>query len=348
MQKNIFKLILLISFSCFVASCSRDGIINPVTPSSAGIHGAYIVSGGTFSTQAGLSFYDFRTGNYTINLFNPGNPNFLADGFLISNTSFFLTSQGELGLGTVYKLDSIGTVLTSNSVNSFPTGIANVFDKLYITTPYDSSVTILNSGSLAFIKKISIGSAPQEIISYSTKVFVCNSQFLSSSSENKLTVIDANSDSVIKKISLAGDPTSLALSNDNQILVGCRKAINAVLYKINPFSLTVSDSIIIPNGFVSDISVDRSTENIYFIQDAVHIASLDFISRNVINVMTVSDPGAVISSYAFDYEARKHCLGASYTIMEGGRFFVYSITGNLEKTFDTFANPGRIVIKNSF
>lgn len=338
----------LIFTSIYLFSCSRDAIVTPNNPVNFTIHGAYIVCEGTFSTSPGLSFYDFRTGAFTQNVFHPGTPAPFANGLVINNSSLYMTSKGISGAGEVYKLDTLGNVISSSALNNSPAGIANVFDKLFVSTGPDSSVTVLNSSTLNVNKKIKAGYFPDEILNYGDRIFVCNSQTVGGLSDNRVTVIDAFADTVLKQVRVSLLPTSIALSNDKQILVGCKRSGNAVMYKIDPFSLTVSDSIIIPTGFVSDISVDRSTDNIYFIQDANHIASLDFVSRNVVTALTVSDPGAVINSYAFDYEARKHCIGAAYTISLNGKFLVYNIDTNLEHTFETLAGPVRIVIKNTF
>ena len=343
-----FNILVFGIFTIIISGCSRDPIIDPNTPIHFTTHAAYIVSDGTSSTQAGLSLYDFRTGSYNMNIFTPGTPVPFANDIVVSGSNLFMISTGNLGDGMVYLLDSAGNVLNSVSLGSAPSGIAVASGKLYVSTAFDSSVTVLNTGTLSFIKKIKAGYFPEKLIGYSDKVFACNTRTLGGLTDNRVTVIDAAADSVIKQIRVSPYPSSVILSNDKKIIVGCKSTLNAVMYKIDPISLSVIDSLILPNGFVSDMSLNSVTNEIFFIQDVNHIGLADFVSRNILTVITVNEPGASITGYAYDAESAKHCIGASFSITVNGKFYLYSSTGILEKSFDTFANPSKIAIKNIF
>ncbi|CAN5603642.1 hypothetical protein BH10BAC5_BH10BAC5_29100 [soil metagenome] len=348
MQPKKITVLFNLLFCLLLSACTRDPIVDPNEPVRFSLHSAYIVCEGTESASTGLAYYDFRTGSYSTNIFNPGTAAPFLGGILLSNSIVYLTSRGILGDGAVYKLDSSGSVLNSASVSSSPSGIAVYNNKVYISTGFDSTVTVLNSVSLSFIKKIKAGLYPDEILGFNGKIFVCNSQTLGGAIDNRVSVIDVSADTLIKHIRVSPMPSSIILSNDNKIIVGCSRSSGAIMYKIDPFALSVIDSLILPNGFISDMSLNSLTNEIFFIQDNTHIGLADFISRNVLTSVTVSEPGAQIFSYAYDTQSAKHSIGAAFSITPNGKFYIYSSSGNLEKTFETLPGPGKIVIKNPY
>jgi len=352
-MKKIFKFLVLILCITYLSGCNRDEIVNPPIDVNA-LVGAYILSeGGSAVGSSKLSFYNLVSDNFSENIFTPGALGLFPDGLINDNGQLFLTEQGNFGsAGKIYKLDSNGLVKDFQSVGTNPYSIASANGKLYLTNGPANNVSVVDKNSLNIITTVNVGLYPQEIISIGNKVFVCNTSVFAGGTDSTVSVIDASSDQVIATIKVRKKPSSLAVTNDEKLLVGCPgSAATGIIYKLDPGNYSKLDSFVINNppasGFDKDIAVDRNNNTIYFISFFNNIAKYDMVTRAqsvFINNFNTSDN--FYYGYNYDSKNRKHYIANAKNFLVNGSIIVYDANGNITRTYTTGIAPRRIVIKN--
>ncbi|MBI5661288.1 MAG: YncE family protein [Ignavibacterium album] len=309
----------------------------------------YVLSEGGFNAGTSkLSLYDNTNNTFTQSIFSPGNIGLYPDGLVYYEGYLYLTEQGSFGSsGKIYKLDTLGTVLNSATVGTNPYSLAITNGKIYITNGPASNVTVLNLNDFSFVKNIQVGVYPQEIISHNNKIFVANNSVWGGASDSTVSVIDPTLDSVIATITVRKDPSSLAISNDGYLLIGCPgDETKGRIYKVDPSSFQhVSEYSIQGYGFGKDISVDKYTNNIYFISYLNDIVKYDLTNGNTSVVLSSVYPNNYYYGYAYEYTTKKHFVLDAKSFTVEGTLSIIDSTYNLLSSYQTSIAPRRIVFK---
>lgn len=355
-MRKIILVILLIIVTFY--GCGRDEIVTPPDEANTS-KGAYILSEGTFTPGTSkLSFYNKSSDSFFTSIFNPVNLGNSPDGMILSGDVLYITEQGNFGsAGKIYKTDTNGTVLLSAGTGVNPYSLTEANNKLYITNGPANNVSVVDKNSLFVITTINTGLYPQEIISIGNKVFVCNTSVFGGGTDSTVTVIDAVTDSAVATIVLKKFATSLAVSTDNKLLIGCPgDASTAVIYKVDPSTYIKTDSFKNMNhGFCRDITVINSSSILFIGGDIYSEGTIEWYSLITGSSVTlIPKPANEINySLAYDRESDKIYVGtASTNFTSAGRFQIYNNSGTLQKSF-TISNssssglaPRRIVVKN--
>jgi len=162
----------------------------------------YVLSEGGFSAGTSmLSLFDVQSNNFTQSIFFPGNIGLYPDGLVYHEGYLYLTEQGNyVSSGKIYKLDTLGTVINSATIGTNPFSLAIANDNIYITNGPASNVSVLKLNDLSFVKDITVGVYPQNILSFNNKIFVANNSLYGGASDSTVSVIDPVSNTVIAKI----------------------------------------------------------------------------------------------------------------------------------------------------
>jgi YVTN family beta-propeller protein len=313
------------------------------------IRKAYILSEGGFSAGSSkLSLYNIPSNDFTQNIFSPGNIGLYPDGMIFHENHLYVLEQGGFGgEGKIYKLDSNGTVINSRSFGTNPYSLVIANGKIYTTNGPAGTVIVLNLNDFSTVKTVNVGVYPQEIIAHGNKVFVCNTSEFGGDSDSTVSVINTATDSVIATITVTKDPSSLAITNDGKILIGCPGS-QSKIYAVDPVTHQKIDSFAVENGFGKDIAVDRNSDNIYYISYANAIARLNLVSRVVTQIIENPNPAAVyFYGYNFDYTNNKHLVADAKSFVVNGALNIYNLAGTLEHTYATGIAPRRIVLKGA-
>ena len=327
--------------------CNRDTIMNS---NSTPVHittGAYILNEGTFSPNtSGLTFYSYIKDSIYNNIFKPGHLGIFPDGLLRYNDGLYITEQGNYGsAGKIYKCDTTGVEILSNSVGNNPYSLCIANNKIYVTNGPANNVSVVDINSLATIKTINVGIYPQEILSFGNYVYVCNTYIYGGASDSTVSVIDNTTDNVVKTITLRKSPTSIVKSRTNNILVGC-SGDNGTIFVIDPTTNNKIDSIS-PVNFGKDLSVDFNSDNVYFISNSNKILSLDLNLKTVFVAIDNPAPSSVFfNGYAFDYKSSIHYVANAGNFTTNGILYIYDIYGNLSESFTIGYSPRRILINS--
>lgn len=330
------KKILLLTITFFILIISNSQAQNSR---------AFILSeGGGVPGSGKLSSYSYSGNSFSTSITSPGNLGLYPDGIAKYNSNLFVLEQGGFGgQGKIYRMDSLGSILNSQAFGTNPYSLAIANNKIYATNGPASKVTVLNPVTLSIIKEITVGVYPQEILGFQNKVFVCNTSAFGGSHDSSVTIIDALTDSVIARIYFATEPTSLAISNDGKILVGCI-GFDGKIYKVDPVTMQIVDTYSITGGFDKDIAVDKNSDNIYYIDYANNISRLNLSTRIQNTFITNNSPtSSFFYGYNFDYTNNNHFVLDAKNFIVSGSLFIYGATGNLEQTFTTGVAPRRII-----
>ncbi|MFN3871700.1 MAG: T9SS type A sorting domain-containing protein [Ignavibacterium sp.] len=334
-MKKLFSTILVLAVAVFVNAQQLSKV--------------YVLSEGGFSAGTSmLSLYDNISNTFTQSIFSPGNIGLYPDGLVYHEGYLYLTEQGSFGSsGKIYKLDTLGTVLASATVGTNPYSLAITNNKIYITNGPASNVSVLNLNDLSFLRNISVGVYPQEIITFNNKVFVANNSVWGGASDSTVSVIDPAIDSVVATITVKKDPSAFAISNDNYLLIGCPgNEINGRIYKVDPATYQkIAEYSIQGFGFGKDISIDKNSNNIFFISYTNDIVKYDLTTGNTSVVLSSVYPNNFYYGYVFDYTTKKHfVLDAKNFVVEGTLSILDSLY-NLLTTHQTGIAPRRIEFK---
>jgi len=309
---------------------------------------AYILSEGGFSAGSSkLSLYNVTANTFTLSIFSPGTLGLYPDGIIYNNGFLYILEQGGYGgQGKIYKLDSNGTVQNSLSFGTNPYSLAVANNKIYTTNGLAGKVIVLNQSNFSIVKEINSGVFPQEIISFGNYVFACNTSLFGGNQDSTVSVINVLNDSLVAKINVMKDPSSLAITNDSNLLIGCPGA-NGKIYKVNPNTFSVTGTFSLSSGFDRDMSVDRFTGNVYYLNYNNGVSKLNLSNGQVDNIINNSNPsGIYYYGYNYDHFANKHYLLDAKNFTVSGSLNIFGSSGSLEQSFATGIAPRRIVFGN--
>ena len=340
------KLIYLFTVLLFatIYSCSDNTVVNPIVTTSDGV---FLLSEGSFSAGSSkLSYYNSTKDSFYVNVFNPSNLGLYPNGIFKLNSNLFITEQGNFGsAGKIYKTDMNGTVISQQSVGTNPYSLTSANNKLYVTNGPSSKVSVVDPSSLGTIKEITVGVYPQEILSYNNKVFVCNTSAYGGANDSTISVIDAVTDAVVNTLRVDKDPASLCITNSNKLLAAST-GTSGKIYVYETVTYTLVDSLYSPFGFSKDFSVDRNSDNVFFIGNDGDIIKLDF-STKAFTKFIVKPSNSFIYGYVFDYIGGKHYLADAVNFISNGSLKIYSANGSYIKEYQTGIAPRRFLINKN-
>ncbi|MBN8571910.1 MAG: YncE family protein [Ignavibacteria bacterium] len=351
MKFTLNLLLLLTASLIFIQGCYRDEILTPANPSNQPHKfGVYVLSEGRgLADQSALSFLSFYNDDFSYNITFPTYLGLYPDGIINYNsTTLFVTERGSAnGPGKIYKIDTNGIILASNSIGLNPYSIAGNNGKAYCTNGPDSSVSVVDLNSLSEIKRIKVGLYPQEILALNNRIFVANTRVPGGSTDSTVSVINAITDQQTDKININISPSSLAVSKDGFLLVGT-SGNGGMIYKINSNTFQKVDSFFVNSFTVNDINVDYNTNYVYFISNNNSIVQLDVSSKAFTTIITstVANPLTFVNGYAFDVKNRKHYLADAKDFTRNGYLYKYNSAARIETGYQTGIAPRRILIRN--
>jgi YVTN family beta-propeller protein len=306
--------------------------------------GAYVLSEGSTSPGSSkLSYYNSFTGAFTQNIFNPGFLGLFPDGMIKYNGNLFITEQGNYNsAGKIYKLDTNGKVLQQMSVGKNPYSLCAANNKIYITNGPAGNVSVVDVNTLGTIKEISAGVYPQEIIAHNNFVYVCNTGIYNGNQDSTVSVIEASTDIVITTLNVSKDPSSLAVTGDNKLFVGC-PGISGKLFVFDLANNTLLYSKTFFNGFSKDMVYDSRSNVIYFVAYNGDIIKMNPSTYNEEKVIGAPSSGFVYG-YAYDGGNSLHYVADARNFIVTGLVYVCNGQGVPIDTLSTGIAPRRILI----
>jgi DNA-binding beta-propeller fold protein YncE len=119
--------------------------------------------------------------------------------------------------------------------------------RIYITQLYKNTVGVVDLTTLVPVDSFAVGANPQEMLINGSRLFVCNSGYGGSRS---VTVYDLATRRVVTTLTIGLGPTGIVAGSDDRVWVVCTgdafviPPVPGSLYKINPATLNVEDSVL--------------------------------------------------------------------------------------------------------
>jgi YVTN family beta-propeller protein len=190
----------------------------------------------------------------------------------------------------------IGTIPDTKGVHGI--AIAADLNKAFISNGRDSSVTIIDLTTLAFITKVTVtGQNPDAIIydQFSHKVFAYNGRTANA------TVIDASTNKVIATIKLDGKPENSVTDGKGRVYVNIED--KSEISAINSLTNTVEQTwSITPGEEASGLALDNENHRLFAVCSNKLMVILDALSGNVITSLPI---GSGSDGAAFDPELKR-------------------------------------------
>ena len=345
------KILLLLITSLLLASCSKDNSLEPTAPATS--KGIFIVNEGLFSqNNASLTYYDFETISVYNNVYsgaNGGTP--LGDN---ANSMSVVNEKGFIAVDNSNKIEIIN-LKNFKSLGQIDLGAGGSPREIwmkdsttgYVTSLYTNQVVKFNAINKSVIKNISVGDKPEGITGAAGKLFVANSGFGAS---NSVSVIDIASDAVIKSLTVGYNPRVIVNGNDGKIYVVCTGSytdttVLSGVYKIDPASLTVTDSIKL-RGFPGEACEVKGNKLFVVNSEGVYSINMNFDSAPslVIPASVVNNLTMVVYSIAYDKNSETIYCGNPKDFLQNGEVAAFNLSGEEINRFNVGINPGSIVI----
>jgi DNA-binding beta-propeller fold protein YncE len=190
----------------------------------------------------------------------------------------------------------LGTIPDTKGVHGI--AIAADLNKAFISNGRDSSVTIIDLKSLAFITKVPVtGQNPDAILydPFSHKVFVYNGRTANA------TVIDGTTNKVVSTIKLDGKPENSVTDGKGKVYVNIED--KSVISVINSTTDTVEQTwSIAPGEEASGMALDNENHRLFTVCSNKLMIVLNALSGEVIATLPIGDGS---DGAAFDPELKR-------------------------------------------
>jgi hypothetical protein len=261
MIRIIFIVSVTVIFLTIVSSCEKNPAVGEenIVPRQI-FDGALIVNEGVFQQgNATLSFFEHSTGMIYNNIFKQQNNEHLGD---VANSIIIRDSLAYLVINNSDKIEVIRTDDFKRQLKiTLPAGTSPRYiafgdsAELLVTSLYKASVLIVDRYTGNVEGDIPVGENPEAIIRVGDKVFVANSGFGSGRTVSVITLPDKHKH---PDIQVGDNPRFLRMDKSRRLHVLCSGAYNdwndpaddtpGGIWIIDPFSETVTDSLLLPPG----------------------------------------------------------------------------------------------------
>ena len=192
MKKIIRSFYFVLIAAVFTACEKNDPVPEPEQPGES-ISGVFILNQGSYGlNNAGISYYDFETGNVRFDIANGKLGDTGQD--MIAYGSKLYVSVSSSGRVSVFDLKSQTSItdidLSDGDQPREPRSLASYGGKVYVTT-YDGNVVRIDTTSLSQDGITPVGSNPEGIAAVNGKLYVANSGGLNYPDfNNTLSIVD--------------------------------------------------------------------------------------------------------------------------------------------------------------
>ncbi len=339
---------LLIALPLLFNACSNDDeIVQPPVETEKGV---VIINEGLFGqNNSSVTYYDLTTGEATQNAYAAANNG--ADLGDTANDMKIFEGKGYIVVNVSKKLEvvNMSDFSSAGSIDftdyGDPREVTIISASQGFVTTYNDIVVEFNPSNLSITDTIVVGSKPEGIVYHSGGIFVANSGWGNGST---VTAINVNGKSGASNIEVGVNPRTMltdenfvyAICSDNYFSPTGREGI----YKIDPATLTLVDSIII-GGSPGDAAIGNGK---LFVVNATGLVSVDLNSftienETLISANDVNSFGFGIYSIGYDKNNELIYLGNPKDFTQNGNVAVFDMSGVEKNRIDAGINPGTIL-----
>ncbi len=323
---GLFALVLL----TFAACNDDDFDFNNQETSYSGI---LVTNEGNFTTPSGsVSFIPSDISTIENDIYKKVNNEVLGD--VVNNIAFsgdqaYIVANNSSKIQVVNRFRFNKTATITDNINQ-PRFITFANNYFYVTNSKYGEfnyVSIYNASNNSFVKKIDFTDTVERIVSAGSKVFVQNASF---GFGNTITVINSANE-VEKTISIPHGQITKTISYDNSVYTLTNDYTDTYLYQINGTGEIIKETKYtgIANG--ENLSIENN-KVVFNSKGNVYVTDLSSTTTPSAT-FTISPFEDYKTIYALEVLNGKIFISNVKDYIEDSQVSVYSLTGNLEKTF---------------
>lgn len=333
-----FRKILMAAFAfslLFTISCRNDDPIVEV-PKGAYENGILISNEGNYGTPtASVSFISNDLNTTENNIYSTNNGGAALGDVLQTialngdNAYLVMNNSNKIEVVNRYTFKKTGTVTDQISQPRF---IAFANNNYYVTNSSGSSkfVTVYNSSTNAFVKKIDLANTGERIVEAGGKIVVENAAF---GSGKKLTFINPTTNTVESVLSVPNGDIQSTVSKNGNIHIISSTSTDSYIYKIAPSGSITSTVTLTGIARGKNLQIDGDK---YFFTSGSKAYSMDMNTTTVPTtpIITITDT-SYFSMYGFNVVDGKIFISNPNSFTADSTVDIYSTTGSLLKTITT-------------
>lgn len=353
MNKISLRNALIVFVAAIAFSCSDDND----APKGKYESGVFVLNEGGSAANGSVSFYNSSTSEVEQNILRLNSTSFVG---LYPQSITFSGDKGYVIVGGDNRIEvvdantfeSTGTITASEIVS--PRYLEVINNKAYISVwgPYDANYSLIDSYVLVYdletskvLKKIDTKEGTESLLYNGNYLFAANYNYGAS---NTVSVINPTDNTLVKEIEVSYGPTGMVIDANNKIWVACVGGYGATsgrLIRINPTTLAIEATVVVPGSLGTDIAVSDDKQSVLYTVDK------SVFKLSIGSTTAATDPlfsaTAASSIYAFNVNPSNGDIWIADPLAYStpGKFFIYSSSGTIKASGDTGIAPGQIVFK---
>lgn len=327
---------LAISLMFNISCRTDDPIVEVPLPKGAYENGIIMSNEGNFgSPTATVSYISNDLLNVQNNIFSSNNNNAALGDVLQSvgikgdNAYLLLNNSNKIEVVNRYTFKKIATV--SDQISQ-PRYVAFANNHYYVTNSSGSAkfVSVYNTASNAFVKKIDLANAGERIVEAGGKIVVQNASF---GTGKKLTVIDPSTNAVESVVTIPAGNIQKTISNGGNVYTIASTSTDSYIYKISPAGTLTSTVTLKSIANANNLTIDGS--KFYFTSGSkVYAMDMNSTTPPTLPLLTIAD-NSWSAMYGFDVIEGKIYISNANGFTADSTVEIYTTTGNLLKTITT-------------
>lgn len=354
LRNNLLWLFLL---PLLVLSCNHDPIQpdpqpqpEPIPETSA--NGLYILNEGLFQqNNSTLSYYNFRDGSFTENIFLDVNHRGLGDvgNDLQQYGSKLYIVVNNSNIVEVVDINTVQSLKTITLGGKQPRYVTFLDNKAYVSC-FDGDVVRIDTASLQVEATVHTGLNPDGICVCNGKIYVSNSGGLNAPNYgNTVSVIDPASFTVTKEITVSINPTRIKAWGNRYVYVVSNGDYNSVSFNFQKIDAQSDELVKTYNMEVVNFDIYQNLAYIYTYDyssmSSAWIKVLNLETDEVIKDQFISDGTQLKTPYGI----KVNPLNGDVYITDAGTFttngdvYCFDNQGRKKFSFEAGLNPQAMV-----
>lgn len=315
---------------------------------TSGSSGLFILNEGNFMYgNASMSYYDLDSGECMNDIF------LRANGAKLGDVAQSMTIHGGRGYvvvnnsGVVYAID-LSTFEVRGVIRNLVSPRYMLFlsdEKAYVTDLYAALISIVDPRTNAVVGSIDTGShkSTERMVRFGRYVFVCCWSY-----DDTVLVIDSQTDEIVREIKVGRQPDSIVLDSNGKVWCLCGGGLSAdaqaSLWRIDAERQTVERSFRFDeNRAPSNLCIDGSGENLYFLNDDVMTMTVDADSLPAEPL--IDNHGTIYYGLAVDSHNGDIYVADAVDYVQDGTVCRYTRFGEFVGSFRVGITPGAFCFK---
>ena len=316
-------------------------------------NGLFILNEGLFQqNNSTLSYYNFKDGTFTENIFLNVNHRGLGDvgNDLQRYGSKLYIVVNNSNIVEVVDAKTVQSLKTINLNGKQPRYITFLDNKAYISC-FDGDVVRIDTAALEVEATVHTGPNPDGICTCNGKIYVSNSGGLSAPNYgNTVSVIDPASFTVTKDITVAINPTRIKSYNNRYVYVVSNGDYGTVPYTFQKIDCQTDEVVKTYNLEVLNFEIHQNLAYIYTYNfntmTSAWISVLDLETDEIVKEQFISDGTQLKTPYGI----KVNPLNGDVYITDAGTFttngdiYCFDKNGKKKFSFEGGLNPSAMVI----